>query len=418
MERDNKIRRSPSLLIGVSVSLILALALVLWTLLKARRQQGMGKMGKAAEKTKLPGKRRRRLLVAMAGLVAAAGMAAAAGAIIATRRVQPPAGPPAVASTREPLSQGTVFLEESTAIPTPTPAPAQISTPPAPTSQGGDNPSSPENLHPPPEVHPIPENVFALPDLLALRDALAAEIETYREQEGSIDVAIAVTDLQTGEAISVNGNVLHKTGCTINLFALLAAVDAFQKGEAYPDDVAYSISVGVGASYPPEVKRFLQALFGSHQAGVARASLLMGQWGLRSSLFDHVPYYGDGTQNNYLTALETNLALNQLWRGQLFEPQWTQYAIERLHNVQPYLNYILPGNLPASATVAHKIGYHWDYDGWVNDDVGIITFSGDDGQEKAYVITYLSQRATSEYSGYSFGARLSKIVWDYFDAKY
>ena len=79
---------------------------------------------------------------------------------------------------------------------------------------------------------------------------------------------------------------------------------------------------------------------------------------------------------------------------------------------------MLPGQLPEAATVAHKIGYYWDTDGWVNNDAGIVTFTGADGQEKAYAITYLSQKAWTEYAGYSFGARLSRIVWDWFEAKY
>ena len=112
------------------------------------------------------------------------------------------------------------------------------------------------------------------------------------------------------------------------------------------------------------------------------------------------------------------MVLTKLYRGQLFEPEWTAYTLARLRNIAPYLNYILPGKLPAAATVAHKIGYFWDRDGWVNNDAGLVTFTGADGKEKAYVITYLSQKARTEYTGYSFGARLSGIVWDYFAATY
>jgi hypothetical protein len=112
------------------------------------------------------------------------------------------------------------------------------------------------------------------------------------------------------------------------------------------------------------------------------------------------------------------MVLGKLYKGQLFEPEWTSYTLDRLRNIAPYLNYIVPGQLPASATVAHKIGYFWDSDGWVNNDAGLVTFTGGDGKEKAYVITYLSQKARTEYTGYSFGARLSGIVWDYFAAAY
>jgi len=264
----------------------------------------------------------------------------------------------------------------------------------------------------------IPENVNVSPEFLALRDTLAKEIQAYSAQVGGIDVGIAVTDLQTGETISVGGNDLHKTGCTINMFALFAAVSEFQAGRADPDSVAYNVKVGIGHSFPPQVYRLLGAVFPSYQAGVARGQELMRSWGMVASEFNQVPFFPLQSRLNRLTALETNMVLAKLYRGQLFEPKWTSYTLDRLRNIAPYLNYILPGQLPGSATVAHKIGYFWDGDGWVNNDAGLVTFAGADGKEKAYVITYLSQKGRTEYTGYSFGARLSGLVWDYFEATY
>ena len=264
----------------------------------------------------------------------------------------------------------------------------------------------------------IPENVNVSPEFLALRDALAKEIETYAAQVGRIEVGIAVTDLQTGETISVGGNDLHRTGCTINMFALFAAVGEFQAGRVDPDSVAYNVNVGIGHSFPPQVYRLMANVFGSVQAGVTRAQEMMTSWGMEASHFYQLPYYPVGPEMNGFTALEINMVLTKLYRGQLFEPEWTDYTLARLRNIAPYLNYILPGQLPKAATVAHKIGYFWDRDGWVNNDAGLVTFTGGDGKEKAYVITYLSQKARTEYTGYSFGARLSGIVWDYFAATY
>ena len=264
----------------------------------------------------------------------------------------------------------------------------------------------------------IPENVDASPEFLALHDTLAKEIEAYAAQAGGIDVAIAVTDLQTGEVISVGGNDIHRTGCTMNMFALFAAVGEFQAGRADADSVAYNVNVGIGHSFPPQVYRLMGNVFGSAQAGVGRAQEMMTSWGMKASHFYQLPYYPVGPQMNSLTALEVNMVLTKLYRGQLFDPEWTQYTLARLRNIAPYLNYILPGQLPESATVAHKIGYFWDRDGWVNNDVGIVTFTGADGKEKAYAISYLSQKGRTEYTGYSFGARLSGIVWDYFAAAY
>jgi len=288
---------------------------------------------------------------------------------------------------------------------------------PTPVPGGSPSPTGEAGLTPTP-AGVIPENVNVSPEFLALRDTLAKEIETYAAQVGGIDVAVAVTDIQTGQTISVNGNVLHRTGCTINLFALLAAVGEFEAGRADPSQVARSIRVGIGGSYPPEVRRFLERIFGSHRAGVDRAQEMMRSWGMVASEFHQVPYYATGTAINRLTGLEVNLALTKLYRGEMFSPEWTAYTLARLREVNVGLNYMLPGRLPRSAVVAHKIGFYADWDGWVNNDAGVVTFTGSDGQQKAYVVTYLSQKARTEYTGYSFGARLSGIVWDYFEATY
>ncbi len=271
---------------------------------------------------------------------------------------------------------------------------------------------------PTPTVTPIKENDGLSPQMADLLAALSSELEGYAQLVGGIDVGVAVTDLQTGETLSINGNSLHRTGCTINLFALLAATDLFQSGVADPGDVWYSVRTGIGSSYPPEVKWLMETLFGSHEAGVARAQELMRAWGLQTAVFDHVPYYGDGSQNNYLTALEANLTLSKLYRGELFDPDWTAYALNRLRDVDYNLNYMLPGWLPAEADVAHKIGYHWDDDGWVNNDAGIVTFSAGDGQTRAYTISYFSQKASTESIGNYLGARLSAVTWNHFATTY
>jgi hypothetical protein len=313
----------------------------------------------------------------------------------AAREDEPPA---LVASTPLPLPA-------VTPTPTPAPVPAVVA-------------GLAEGVEPPPPVVPFPSNDGVSPDLLALRDDLAAAIDAYRDQVGRIDAAVAITDLQTGETISVGGNEIHKTGCTMNMFALLAAVDAFQAGTANPRSVAYNINVGIGQSYPPQVFRLLANVFGSTQAGLDRANELMRQWGMKTSVYNNVPWFGDGKHYNWFTALEVNMILAKLYRGKLFDPEWTRYTLERLRAISWDLNYMLPSQLPASATVAHKIGFFWDRDGWVNNDAGLVTFTGDDGKEKAYTIVYLSQFARFESIGYKHAAQLSKIAWDYFDAKY
>ena len=292
---------------------------------------------------------------------------------------------------------------------TPRATPAVVLPPGGVPPAGGDQPVGPAGAG---RSGSIAENAGVSGDFTALHDALAREIDAYHASTGT-EVAFAVTDMQTGETISVRGNVAQRTGCTINMFALFAITSEFQAGRGDPASVAESVRIGIGSSYPPQVRVVLDSVFGDFHRGEQRARELMASWGMTASLFDHVPYYGNGTQNNLLTALETNMVLTKLYRGQLFDGQWTAYALARLHDIKPGLNYIIPGQLPAEASVAHKIGYYSDIDGWVVADAGIVTFAGTDGGQRAYAVTYLSQRAPTEYAGYSFGARLSRIVWDW-----
>jgi hypothetical protein len=255
-------------------------------------------------------------------------------------------------------------------------------------------------------------------DLVSLKTQLENEIEISKATALDMRVAIAVTDLQSLDNVAINGDELHRTACTINMFALFAAVAEFEAGRSEPSAAKADIRSGIGSSYPPAVATFLIQIFGSWQAGVARAQEMMRGWGMETSVYDHVPLFGDGSQYNLLTPLETNLALVKLYRGEMFSPEWTEYALVQLRDIDQNLNYMLPALLPEAATVAHKMGYHWDYDGWVDNDAGIVTFPSPNGTEVAYSVSYFSEAAPTEHDGYSLGARLSRIIWNWFYQEY
>jgi len=264
-----------------------------------------------------------------------------------------------------------------------------------------------------PEPEPEAPPVEVSEEFLALQAVLEDRIRNYYG-----DVAICVTDLQTDERICVNGDVPHRTGCTINMFSLFVAMEEFMAGRANPADWAYWIKIGIGHSSPPQVAVFLQGLKGSLEEAARRANELMQSWGMKDSVYTHVPGYpGPDARPNILTARETNMILGKLYRGELFSPEWTAYAIDRLLDIKPGLNYVLPLFLPWGTRVAHKIGYYQDADGWVYNDVGIVMMVQGDRQV-AYAISYLSQAMPTEYEGYIAGAELSKTVYDWFAQRY
>ncbi len=74
-----------------------------------------------------------------------------------------------------------------------------------------------------------PANPPPDPAFLALRDRLQAEIGRW-----GFNAAVAVTDLQTGESIDIQGDDPRMPGCTINLFVLMRVVMDLQEGR-YPE---------------------------------------------------------------------------------------------------------------------------------------------------------------------------------------
>ncbi|UCH86211.1 MAG: serine hydrolase [Dehalococcoidia bacterium] len=250
-------------------------------------------------------------------------------------------------------------------------------------------------------------------EFLALQADLENRIRNYYG-----DVAICVADLQTNEQICVNGDALHSTGCTLNMFTLFMVMEEFIAGRARAEDWAYWIKIGIGHSSPPQVAVFVRGIKGSLEEGTRRADELMRSWGMKESVYGYVPGYpGQDWRPNILTASETNMILAKLYREELFSPEWTAYAIDRLLDIKPGLNYVLPLFLPAGVRVAHKIGYFQGWNGWVYNDVGIVMMTRGDRQI-AYAISYLSQLMPTEYAAYIFGAELSKAVYDWFDQRY
>lgn len=260
--------------------------------------------------------------------------------------------------------------------------------------------------------------VTSSPTLLQLEQDVAAEIAAYPGE-----VALAVTDLQTGESFAIAGDRPQVGACTINLFLLYSVVADLER-RSYPIwEVDWIVNAAVGASDPKWAKVLVEKTgSGSIALGVAKINQLMQDMGAVDSLYDHSPgyigLYSLSGQDNYVSANDLNIALSKLYHGELFGPEFTAYALGKLLNVRPQLNNMLPAMLPTNRVrVAHKVGFinHSGYS--VRNDAGIV-FVKKGEQEIAYAISFLSQQNENYWAGASFGARLSRIVFDHFDTKY
>jgi beta-lactamase class A len=255
-------------------------------------------------------------------------------------------------------------------------------------------------------------------DLLALRDRLAAEIAAAGTPG---EFAFAVTDLQTGEHISVNGERQQRAACVMNLFAIIAALRDVQAGFFPLQDVDALIRQTIYAS-DAVTGRVLYEKVGAGDvvAGVGRVRQLQRDViGMQSTQLDHPPAFpGDSlglSADNLVTADDANLALSALYHGQLLDAGLTAWLIDAMVGVKPGLNY-LTAALPAGATVSHKNGFVPLWDGYVDNDVAIVRFGP--GLRHAYAVSFFSQGVPVQYADIPLAQALVRMTWEHFNEKY
>ena len=303
----------------------------------------------------------------------------------------------------------------SVPTPTPTVTPTITTTPtPAPT----------------PTPTPTPDPLILEPVAPALGDLqqrMQQEVAAFQQRVGG-NFAVAVTDLQTGETVHVNGDDGNRIpGCTLNFFVLLSVVQDLQAG-LYPEsDVGRLIAQTVWASDPGTAHRLLLVTgVGDGLAGLVKINdLLQNELGLRSALYDHPPAAGDVLtltpgrfQGNLISPLDFNRALTMLYRGELLDPEWTAYLIEKMSHVKPGLSHLLPsGVTDPAAIVAHKNGFIDYVPYYVDNDVGLVIFERG-GERYAYAMTFWSQDTPWVLSDLPLGQTLSRLAWEHFSAAY
>lgn len=250
----------------------------------------------------------------------------------------------------------------------------------------------------------------------ALRASIAAEVAAW-----SFETAVAVTDLQTGETISVNGDRPQLTGCAINLFVLMQAVIDVQNG-LYPEpQVGSLISATVYGSNPVTARDILFSIgSGDLVAGMSRVNELIGRLGLTSTFYDHPPAYWPATSlrglSNLTTAIDMNRALVGIWQGSELNQQWRDYFFSKLTEVKPGLNYLIPAGV-TDGVAGHKNGFFWLPEGYIDNDTGIVTFQRG-GQTYAYALTFLTQSVPTKYADIPLGQAVSSLVWQHFSSTY
>lgn len=270
---------------------------------------------------------------------------------------------------------------------------------------------------PPPIQDGLPTPVGG-PDLAALDAQIRPLVNSWEGQH-----AVTVTDLQTGESISVNGNRPQYAACTIKIYMMIAVAQDITAGLYTHDDIAYLVERAMGPSTTPEARELIKRVGGGDiGAGVQRINGIIRDLGGAGSIITHPPAYpgeeygyaaSHGITDNLLTTDDLNLALGKLYRGEVLSPEMTGYVLWSMTIATDFLDGSLGGPLPDEATLYHKIGVLYQpFNVW--NDSGIVVFNRD-GQEYAYAISYLGGGTSGSYhESYGHGYQLSLIVWEAF----
>lgn len=262
---------------------------------------------------------------------------------------------------------------------------------------------------------PAPTPTAVIGTLRVLQQRMEEAIASYPVKGR---YAVAVTDLQTGETVSVHGDRRQLAGCSINLFVLFQVALDLQNGRYSLDTVDALISSTTWSSNATTA-RDLYGIVGEGDtlAGVARVdAFIRFQLGLTDTVLDHPPLYAEvslGRGDNWLTVNDANRALVALWAGRILTPEWRGYLLSKLATVKPGLNY-LTGSIPG-AIVSHKNGFLEYGEGFVDNDLGIVRFTK--GQEvNAFAISFLSEGVPTKYADVALGQQLVQLAFAYFSA--
>jgi len=275
---------------------------------------------------------------------------------------------------------------------------------------------------------PEPEEVQpAAPPLSPGMARLANDLEVLvRSLEGpdraSVDIAVAVLDLQSGETVAVDGDERHLAGCTIKFFPALKAVYDVREGQRQFDDTLdYLIQRTVRISNNADSHYLIDVV------GVPETNAFMtGVVGTSGSIITHAPgYFGENAlygieeEENYLTAADLVLAFAKLYRGELTTPELTSHLLDVM--TQSWLTpaeygVILYQTAPPAARVAHKIGYvgpPWN----VWNDAGLVMLDRPEGTV-AYAVAILTQSNQQYGDGPPTARQVAERVFQHFNEAY
>ena len=221
-----------------------------------------------------------------------------------------------------------------------------------------------------------------------LQRELAGKIAPYGES-----VAIAVTDLQSGETIAVNGDTIFYPASAIKAITLFSVLGDVEDG-LYPladveEDIVAMMAYSDNTANDVLIER----------TGFDRIDAVIERAGLTSTLFCHgfdFLAYACHTPNR-MSALDANRLWQSLYEGRILTGNYLILALS--YASLPEVRFIFA---PDGFLVAHKPGYVDEYIA----DAGLVI-----GKEGGYAVSFFSAGADDAEE---LAQELTEIVFDWF----
>lgn len=257
--------------------------------------------------------------------------------------------------------------------------------------------------------------------MLDMRSELSAMMAGWSGEN-----SVSVTDLQTGQTISVGGDQPRPASCTVKIPLMIAIARDISAGHYTHNDIAGLVHQTMQPSLTGPARELIGVVGGGSVAsGVDRINRILDEFGATTSVLAHPPGYAHEDygytvpyhwHTNVLTTDEVNAMLSAIYYGQMLTDSERDYVLGGLSLGLPHHYESLGGPLPGSVTFYNKIGViHTPFASW--SDGALVIFERG-GQQYAYAISYLGAHGASYEVHYDRGYAVSEVAWRYFSQAY
>lgn len=240
-------------------------------------------------------------------------------------------------------------------------------------------------------------------NLRDLKEKLEAEIKKYDRE-----VAITVTDLETGALISISGDEIYFPASTIKLLILVGVLKDIENGKYPLSSVEKNITSMMNISSNTAANDLI------NKVGFSTLTRFPEEFNMKDTIFIHGFSPADGeiprlaAGSNAMTTNDANIFWENLYAEELLNSDNTKKALDFAKFPNVNLIYV-----PESVSVRHKPGYVEVVGSEVYHDSGIVQT-----KDFTYVVTFFSRNNPTHEEGAMFGKKLTKIIYGWFADSY